>query len=812
MPILNVVSLLLLLGSSIVSGNVSAVGADGAPFMMPGATVSVIAADGQVVSSSVTDDQGNFRFADVGPGTYTLKGEMPGFRTFEKRMSIADGVSILQQIRLELAGVTEDVQVTAETPLLETKEASASAVVAQQAIASVPLRNEQFIDTLPLIPGVVRGPDGLINIKGGRSSQSDLRVNASSAADPVTGEYGFRLPIDAIESVQTLTNPYSAEFGDFSSGVTRIQTRTGQDKFHFQLQNFFPRTRTRGGSIVGLESATPRMTFSGPAIPGKLHYLQSLEYRFIRTRVPVDDLPDLKDDTILESFDSFTQLDYEINAFHHLSTQFSVFPQKNGFVGLNTFNVEETTHDFRQGGFLFAISERAILGRSLLESTYSVKSSDATVRANGSGIMFLAPERNFGGFFNRQDRDSTLHQWSSTYSFAPVQAQGRHALRVGTEIKYNTFTGLNVSRPVEILSGGGKLLERIDFTGEGRLRRNKTDIGVFAQDSWDAVSGLILQFGVRYDRDSAIDDANNVAPRFGFAFSRLNDGRTLIRGGIGLFYNRVPINTTVFHQMQQRVITAFGADGSAQTGPVLYSNALSPDGLRRPYAASANVEIGHRITENLVLRAGVQQRNGRREFILEPEEEAISALVLDNRGSSRYREFNITSSYRLGPAHELLFSYVRSRAIGDLNDFNAFYGNDPRPIIRPNERSLLPFDAPHRFLFWGTLGLPKKVTIAPVLEVRSGFPYSEVDEHLRFIGPRNRAGRYPSFASLDLQILKTLKKLPFLGKSGQVGIKLFNILDHFNPRDVQNNLSSANFGAFSNSIGTRIRMKFTVNY
>src|SRR5262249_51036188 len=146
---------------------------------------------------------------------------------------------------------------------------------------------------------------------------------------------GFRLPIDAIESVETSTNPYSAEFGNFSSGVTQIHTRTGQNKYHFEAQNFFPRIRTRSGSIVGLDAATPRMTVSGPVVRDKLFYVQSFEYRFMRTRVPVARLPELKDDTRLESFDSFTQLDYEINPSHHLSGTFSVFPEKDGFIGLN---------------------------------------------------------------------------------------------------------------------------------------------------------------------------------------------------------------------------------------------------------------------------------------------------------------------------------------------------------------------------------------------------------------------------------------------------------------------------------------------
>ena len=47
-------------------------------------------------------------------------------------------------------------------------------------------------------------------------------------------------------------------------------------------------------------------------------------------------------------------------------------------------------------------------------------------------------------------------------------------------------------------------------------------------------------------------------------------------------------------------------------------------------------------------------------------------------------------------------SYVRSRAFGDLNDVNQFFGNLAQPVIQPDARGRLPFDAPNRFLFWGS--------------------------------------------------------------------------------------------------------------
>ena len=105
-----------------------------------------------------------------------------------------------------------------------------------------------------------------------------------------------------------------------------------------------------------------------------------------------------------------------------------------------------------------------------------------------------------------------------------------------------------------------------------------------------------------------------------------------------------------------------------------------------------------------MVRVGYQQRQGTREYILDPTDSSSSgsSLWLSNGGKSRYREFEVTTRYTFGKHDELNASYVRSKAIGDLNDFNSYFSNFQNPIIRPNERSLLPYDAPNRFVFWET--------------------------------------------------------------------------------------------------------------
>jgi hypothetical protein len=132
--------------------------------------------------------------------------------------------------------------------------------------------------------------------------------------------------------------------------------------------------------------------------------------------------------------------------------------------------------------------------------------------------------------------------------------------------------------------------------------------------------------------------------------------------------------------------------------------------------------------KNLYVRVGYQEREARREFVLNPIESATegSILLLANSGSARYREFQVTARYRFREHDEFNASYVRSSTEGDLNDFNSYFGNFDNPIIRPNERSRLPFDAPNRFIFWGEYHAKYGLTVTPVLDIRTGFPFQSL--------------------------------------------------------------------------------------
>jgi Carboxypeptidase regulatory-like domain len=794
--------------TSVLQGTVSVSSASGQNERLPGASLNLTPTNpGQTAHSAVTDDQGEYKFTDLAEGVYTLQVDLVGFKQHRESVTIRAGITTLVKIDLEVEALTGTVNVVGDDEELNTTDATQPSSFKQETLQTLPLVNERFQDALPLVPGVVRGPDGLLNVKGARASQSGLTVNSANVTDPVTGDYAINLPLEAIQSVEVLTNPYAPEYGQFTGAVTAVQTRSGSDKFAVNAQSFFPRMRRRGGSFVGIEAFTPRVTFSGPLLKDKLKFIQSFEYRFVRT--PIENLPPLKRDTDLESFDSLSQLDWDIDERNHLTTTFSLFPQKLRYVGLNTFNPQEVTPNFKQRGFLGAINERRILNsKSVLESSFSIKQFDADVfPSSGSAPMNLSPDVNSGNYFNQQTRRSKRYQALEVYSFSPPNFGGEHFMKVGGGVSYVTFDGRNTSNTVRILRADGTRSQQLDFIGSGQLSRNQTQFLAYFEDKWSVNRRLTLEYGVRYDRDNVANE-NNLSPRIGFAFLPLLDGRTVIRGGIGLFYDNINLNLATFSQLQERVLTRFGPDGQELIGlPQRQRFALTDTKFRTPRSVNWSIELDREWLKNLFVRVGYQQRQARREFVLNPIASPDQGMILglDNSGSSRYREFQVTTRYKFRERDEFVASYVRSSARGDLNDFNSYFGNFENPIIRPNEQSRLAWDAPNRFIFWGQFHVKYGITLSPVLDIRTGFPFSIIDEDRNFVGPRNRAGRYPRFTSLDLQVLKSVS-LPGRWKKyrAELGLKVFNLTNHFNPRDFQNNLASDGFGGFSNGVGRQI--------
>jgi len=757
---------------------------------------------------SVSDDEGRYSFPGLIAGDYQLSVELNGFQKYELKISVQIEATIEQDLMLKPETVSATVTVKQDPTDATKTDTTAPGVITGAALQDAPLIDQKFQDALPLLPGVVRGPDGTMNIKGTRPSQSGILVSSLNVTDPVTGNPAIELPLEAVETVNVYSNPYSAEYGKFTGAVTAIETRSGTNKLRYLFTGTLPRPRFRDSHIYGIGAATPRIAIGGPIKKDKLYFFQSLEYRFVRTNVPSLDDQNLPSDIKHESFDSFSRLDYVINPENRLTVSFSLFPQKVDYFNLNTFNPIETTANFHERGWFVALNEQAAFkSGALLQSSFSAKEYDGDIFGNSASPYRIAPSRNFGGWYDRQHRDSRRYELLEIFSLAPQKWHGAHSLKAGNNYSHTSFAGSDVSQPVTIARANGTRYQLIDFIGSGALAQKQNEYSLFIQDKWEINRRLTFDAGLRFDRDE-IGRENNFAPRLGFVFLPTKSGQTVVRGGVGLFFDKIPLNIGAFTQYPSQRVTTFGANGiTVMDGPRLFRN-TGPTDLKNPYSVAGNIQVDHQFTERLLLRLGYEERHTQRDFIIQPAP-AANQLRLLNEGRSLYREFQIVTRFRFQEGRNIFLSYVRSQSRGDLNDYNTYFGNLRNPVIRPNEYGRQNFDAPNRLLFWGDFALPHQIVISPVVEYRNGFPYSALNEQQDFVGARNSAGRFPHAFTLDVLIMKGLA-IPFKGKKyhGRAGITFFNVTNHFNPRDVQTNIASPQVGGFYNSPGISMRLKF----
>ena len=789
-------------GIARVEGTAFVVDSAGNPSFVAGAKVKI---NGPAGLETETDTDGKYVFAAIPVGSYTMEALFPGLKavaTVQVR-----GSEVRVALELKPVEVTASVLVTADQS--ESKDPAPSETVSEKTLRDAPNVNERFDSLLPLVAGVVRGPDGRINLKGSRNTQSGALVNSANVTDPATGIPAINVPIDVVSSVQVISNPYDPQYGKLTGAVSKVETKTSNyGKFHFSVQNLLPRLRDRDGAIRGIGASTPRLTVTGPIVKDRIAFTQSFEYRFVRT--PVNSLPALQRDTKLESFDSYSQVDFIISPKQTATVSFALYPQKLDYFGLNTFTPQPSTPDFHQRGYQVYVQDRFLTGdQSILTSQFSYKTFDADVTAQSDDPYRVLPDTTEGGFFSRQARRTSRVEWQETYQFAPRQFLGSHQFRVGLNYVHSSYHGRQTFLPAEIADASNTAVERITFTEPTSFAVNQNETAWYAADQWSIVPRLTVSLGARFDNDT-VTGSTHASPRAGFLLSLTGDSRTILKGGIGIFYDRVPLMLPVFEELPDRTVTLLGPSGQALSS-TSYVNQIT-DGLRNPRSTSWNLELDRKISEGLLLRVAYEQRNTANDFIISPLSQGTSGILsLSNGGSESYKEFQVTARYQIRQ-HVLNASYVRSRAFGDLNEFNQFFGTLAQPVIQPNAQGRLAFDAPNRFLLWGTIAGPWKLTLVPVYDLHTGFPYSVQDEFREYVGPRN-TNRYPRFSSFDLQVTRRITvPLGHRKLKARAGIGIFNLFNHFNPRDVQNNLASAQFGSFFNNAWREYRGKFVLEF
>jgi hypothetical protein len=349
---------------------------------------------------------------------------------------------------------------------------------------------------------------------------------------------------------------------------------------------------------------------------------------------------------------------------------------------------------------------------------------------------------------------------------------------------------------IAVLNGDGNVQRSVAFGPPASLRASDRLAGAALRDVWRASDRLEVDAGLRLD--SGPQDVAVPSARFGIRYGLDASGKTTLRSGIGRFVGTVPLAAAAFAGYPARTDRFF----SAESGEVVRELLFKPSSgqLRLPRARAVVVGLERALAERLDGQIVFTDRQSRRLTTLDVPIDG-GPLRVDSGGSGHYRELQV-SVRRTWEHDQMLFvSYVRSRALGELNEFAAVFQAMDMPLLQPGGRARTMNDARHRVLAWGTFNLPRRVVVSPVTEWRSGFPFSTLTSSYTYAGaPQGRS--FPAFMATDLVAYKTVT---VRGRSADVGLQIFNLTNHRNPRDVFPVSGSARFGQFANSVGPIFR-------
>jgi hypothetical protein len=514
-------------------------------------------------------------------------------------------------------------------------------------------------------------------------------------------------------------------------------------------------------------------------------------------------------ETKTESQNYFSQLDFSLHSRHTQTLTLGFFPESSRYVGLDMFRPQPVTPNARQKDPAIAFHDNSQVAGGLLSSSLSFRQFNTSVWGQGTADHVLTPQGEQGNYFGSSARRSSRVELFEVYTLPTKHLRGgAHDLKFGVDVNSVRSRLDYFARPIDIVRNDGTLAERIEFSSASTIRALNQEYVGFVQDRWSIDSNLSLDLGLRYE-NQRIADGKFLSPRAGFAWSP-HGGTTVIRGGLGTFFDKVPLNIRSFTQYPGRTVTRYREDGSTVLDRMSFANTLTDAVLSAqppgddPIAETAfvpqnftwNVQVDQTVSTFLSVRADFIDSRTSSVYVVDPRLDASGKpiIALGSSGRSTYRALELTA--RLAPRKQTMYvSYVRSRAVGDLNDFNSFFGDIAEPVIRPNQYSRLPYDTPNRLLAWGAVALPRRFTLSPIMEWRNGFPYSVRNAEQIFVGERNATTRrFPSLFALDLEASKDFQ----LTRRYAVRLSLrgFNITNHFNPRNVRANTADPAFGQF----------------
>src|SRR5437879_6892660 len=264
----------------------------GAP--IKGAKVTAADTDRGTVYQGDTNDAGAYNINRIPVGTYELRVAAPGFQTsVHPAFTLVLNQTARIDVQMKVGQVSETVEVTGSAPVLQTERAEVSTVIDAQTNDRLPLATRNYVQLTLLAPGAVSpNPNGFNNgdstasgarpyINGNREQANNFVLDGMDNNQVSDNLLGFTPTPDAIQEFNLITQNASAEFGNFQGGIVSATIKSGTNRFHGDVWEYFRNDKLNSNSWENRFAAQPRNllrwnmfggTVGGPILKNKLFF------------------------------------------------------------------------------------------------------------------------------------------------------------------------------------------------------------------------------------------------------------------------------------------------------------------------------------------------------------------------------------------------------------------------------------------------------------------------------------------------------------------------------------------------------------
>lgn len=545
--------------------------------------------------TAMTDGLGTFTIAGLPVAVrYEIVTEKEGFISSRlPDVRLWGGSTVDLPIALYIGGDRTEVTVT-DTTDIRTDEPQLGIDLDTRQIEETPLLNRR-ITFLPLLsaanrPAINQGDvfmnQDLFTTNGAGRRQTWFEVDGATGNDSWGRQTIFStIPRDAVQEMTVLTNAFSAEYGGSTGSVVNIITKSGGNQIHGDvlelwrpaaseaaLSGFSSSNAASGNDITSDTLGQSAVDLSGPiGSGGATHFSAAGEYSREDRASPI--ISPIAPGSFVGHYRGwlgFLRIDRQLNDRNTLFFRSLVDgfhdTNPNGIVGGNS--LPTVARVFHRRTYSEELGETAVLIPTLLNSVrvqFQLASPITEFDPVVYGTQFQVPISTGGTFTSGTSQSALLlnrqYQANDTLS----ASWGKHQIKFGTDaivahtggnskefggpIYLGQFIYKSCTQPLTVCESSaylGSIANVQSYTqsyGNARYTVNDTLWSAFVQDDYHVRPDLTLNLGLRYEQQTFTDSRLAFAPRVGFAYNVRGSGKTVVRGGFGIYYSQIVDNS-----------------------------------------------------------------------------------------------------------------------------------------------------------------------------------------------------------------------------------------------------------------------------